>query len=207
MVELDELLSVIENPTRRKILEALVREPHYPLQLSKELGMSQQAIMKHLKVLEGYHLVKSFQEASDLGGPMRKKYCPALNFTIVVDLGPNLFNAELLTREHIVQAVTARGHRKDRSELDDQVRQLRESMAEIDRQLIELQQKREGLIEERERTMDEVARLIAGLPDYQVRKVMYEFISRPDLDPEEIARELSIRDEVVLRYLKVWLEG
>jgi ArsR family transcriptional regulator len=206
MVVLDELLSVIENPTRRKILEALVREPHYPLQLSKELGMSQQAIMKHLKVLEGYHLVRSFQEASDLGGPMRKKYCPALNFTIVVDLGPNLFSAELLTREHIVQTVTAPGEGMDRKELDHQVNQLRESMAEIDRQLIELQRRREGLLEDRGRTMDEVGRLIARLPDYQARKVMYEFISRPDLDPEEIARALSIRDEVVLRYLKVWLE-
>jgi predicted transcriptional regulator len=206
MVALDELLSVIENPTRRKILEALVREPHYPLQLSKELGMSQQAIMKHLKVLEGYHLVSSFQEASDLGGPMRKKYCPALNFTIVVDLGPNLFSAELLTREHIVQTVTAPAEGMDRKELDLQVRQLRESMAEIDRQLIELQRRREELLEDKERTMNEVALLIAKLPDYQVRKVMYEFISRPDLDPEEIARALSIRDEVVLRYLKVWLE-
>jgi ArsR family transcriptional regulator len=206
MVALDELLSVIENPTRRKILEALVREPHYPLQLSKELGMSQQAIMKHLKVLEGYHLVRSFQEESDLGGPMRKKYCPALNFTIVVDLGPNLFNAELLTREHIVRAVTARGEGLAGDELDPQVKQLRENMAEIDRQLLELQQRRDQLIEEKERTMDDVARLIARLPDYQVRKVMYEFISRPDLDPEGIARELSIRDEVVLRYLKVWLE-
>ena len=52
MVELDALLSVIENPARRRILEALVREPHYPLQLSKELGMTQQAVIKHLKVLE-----------------------------------------------------------------------------------------------------------------------------------------------------------
>ncbi len=206
MVVLDELLSVIENPTRRKILEALVREPHYPLQLSKELGMSQQAIMKHLKVLEGYHLVKSFQEESDLGGPMRKKYCPALNFTIVMDLGPNMFNAELQTREHIVRAITARGKGVGQEELDLQVRQLRESMAEIDRQLLELQQRREELLEEKERTMDEVSSLIARLPDYQVRKVMYEFISRPDLDPEEIARALSLRDEVVLRYLKIWLE-
>ncbi len=87
MVDLDEVLSVIENPARRKILEALVREPHYPLQLSKELGMSQQAVMKHLKVLENYHLVESYKEPSNLGGPMRNKYYPALNFTIIVDSG------------------------------------------------------------------------------------------------------------------------
>jgi ArsR family transcriptional regulator len=62
MDELDVLLSVIENPTRRRILEALVREPHYPLQLSRELGMSQQIIMKHLKVLEDYRMVRCYPE-------------------------------------------------------------------------------------------------------------------------------------------------
>ncbi|HOO03647.1 MAG TPA: helix-turn-helix domain-containing protein, partial [Methanomassiliicoccales archaeon] len=69
MDELDVLLSVIENPTRRKILEALVREPQYPLQLSRELGLSQQGIMKHLRMLEDLDLVRSFSEESDQGGP------------------------------------------------------------------------------------------------------------------------------------------
>src|SRR5512137_2882064 len=90
--DLDMLLSVIENPTRRRILEALVREPHYPLQLSRELGMSQQAIMKHLKVLEEYSLVRSFPEESDQGGPSRNVYVPTTKFTIIVDFGPGLFD-------------------------------------------------------------------------------------------------------------------
>jgi predicted transcriptional regulator len=204
MVELDALLSVIENPARRKILEALSREPHYPLQLSKELGMSQQAVMKHLKVLEDCDLVKSKQAESDLGGPMRKMYYPAVNFTIVVDVGPNIFNAKMVTREHLVQAAKKKGPKLE--EVDAKVRELREHMAEIDQQLVELQDRREALIEEKERIMDEVGRLMAGMPDYQVRKVMYGFISRPQLDPMELARELSIRDDVVLRYLKQWLE-
>jgi predicted transcriptional regulator len=201
MVGLDALLSVIENPARRRILEALAREPHYPLQLSKELGMSQQAVMKHLRVLESCGLVKSYQEESDLGGPMRNKYYPTVNFTIVVDVGTNIFHAELTTREHgpappadEVQARVARAG------------ELRERMSEIDRRLLELQRQREELIEEKECIMDEVARLTADLPDYQARRAMYEFISRPDLDPQEIARQLSMRDEVIMRYIKEWLE-
>lgn len=203
MVELDELLSVIENPARRQILETLVREPHYPLQLSKELGMSQQAVMKHLKVLEKFGLVESFEEESDLGGPMRKKYYPTLNFTIVVDVGPNLFNAELVKRE-------TPGHEEtgDVPPAEDlRVKELRQRMAAIDGKLEDLQEQREALIEEKEHILDEVGRLTAGLDDYQVRKVMYEFISRPDLDPQQIAQMLAIRDEVVLRYLKDWLKG
>ena len=59
MTDLDDLLSMVENPTRRRILEALVAEPRYPLQLSKELGVSQQAVMKNLTLLERHGLVMS----------------------------------------------------------------------------------------------------------------------------------------------------
>ena len=68
MDELDVLLSVIENPTRRRILEALVREPHYPLQLSRELGLSQQGIMKHLRMLEDLDLVLVMSVNPGFGG-------------------------------------------------------------------------------------------------------------------------------------------
>jgi ArsR family transcriptional regulator len=203
MDDLGTLLSIIENPARRRILEALVREPHYPLQLSKELGMSQQAVMKHLKVLEEYGLVKSFREESDLGGPMRNKYYPAVHFTIVVDMGANIFHAELTTREHSPAADPDEGGEA----MEGRVRELRERIADIDNRLMDLQRRRQNLVEEKEQTMDEVARFMADLPSYQVRKVMYEFISRPDLGPEEIARELSIRDEVVKQYLKEWMDG
>ena len=94
--DLDTLLSVIENPTRRRILEALVREPHYSLQLSKELGMSQQAIMKHMKVLEECDLVRSYPGESDQGGPARKLYVPTTKFTITVDFGPGLFSTDII---------------------------------------------------------------------------------------------------------------
>ena len=52
MDDIDILLSMVENPTRRRILESLVREPSYPLRLSKELGVSQQAVMKNLALME-----------------------------------------------------------------------------------------------------------------------------------------------------------
>lgn len=103
MSDLDSILSVIENPARRQILEALVREPHYPLQLSRELGISQQAVVKHLKVLEENGLVESYTEKSDLKGPQRRKYYPIQTFSVVVDMGPNLFSAELISREQTAE--------------------------------------------------------------------------------------------------------
>jgi len=94
-LELDRILAVLENPIRRKILHKLSREMNYPLQLSKELNVSQQAIMKHLKVLEESDFVVSFEEKSDKGGPPRKLYAPRKRYCIRIDIGPNTYNEEI----------------------------------------------------------------------------------------------------------------
>lgn len=72
MVGFDESLSILENPTRRSILRHLVKEPHYPLQLSELLDVSQQAVVKHLKVLEEAGFVDSEMKKSDKAAPPRK---------------------------------------------------------------------------------------------------------------------------------------
>jgi len=203
---LDELLAVIENPTRRKILEALVREPHYPLQLSKELRMSQQAIMKHLKVLESYDMVRSYREESDLGGPTRRLYLPALNFTIIVDIGPNLFSTELVAREVESEQPKTPPRPVELKDFAKKITALRRDIARLNDRLDDLQRKRTELIEAKEDRLDEVGELINQIDNYQLRRIIYEYASRPDLSPEEIARELSIRDEVVVDMLKNLME-
>ena len=94
MVGFDESLNILENPTRRNILRHLVKEPHYPLQLSELLDVSQQAVVKHLKVLETAGFVDSESMKSDKGGPPRKVYRVNQSFSIRLDLGPDLFRAE-----------------------------------------------------------------------------------------------------------------
>lgn len=205
MVDLDALLSVIENPARRRILEALAREPHYPLQLSKELGMSQQAVMKHLKVLEQYGLVRSYAEKSDLGGPQRKQFVPAFNFTIVVDARPNMFSAELYSREEPEIEQEKSGGTSEGIDLEAKVRELRGRVAGIDKKLEELHRQREELIHEKESILDEVAGLTDSLDDYQLRHILYEFISRPRLDLQGVAQALAVRDEAVIDTLNRWL--
>jgi len=93
-IELDRILAVLENPIRRRILQKLSREMNYPLQLSKELNVSQQAIMKHLKVLEDNDFVVSYDERSDKGGAPRKVYIPRKRYCVRIDIGPNTYHEE-----------------------------------------------------------------------------------------------------------------
>jgi ArsR family transcriptional regulator len=206
MDDLDVLLSVIENPTRRRILGALVREPHYPLQLSRELGMSQQIIMKHLKVLEDYRMVRSYPEESDQGGPMRKRYVPISGFTIIVDVGLGLFSVESSRREMEEEP----GHKNERSEGDEEVQDLpgrviglRRELSVLDGRLDELRKAREEFIDQKEKLLDEAVHLVESAPlDYGQRHVVFEYIQHPDIDPKQLADYLGLRDDVVRDILK-----
>ena len=95
MDDLDTLLSLVENPTRRRILESIVREPSYPLRLSKELGVSQQAVMKNLALMEQNGLVVSYRESSRMG-PDRTLYVPNTEFTLVVEMHSSMFSARVI---------------------------------------------------------------------------------------------------------------
>jgi predicted transcriptional regulator len=97
--DLDRILSVLENPIRRKILKKLSTDTNYPLQLARELNVSQQAIMKHLKVLEEAGFVEPVEERSDKGGPPRKVYVPKKRFSVRIDLGPSTYEESFYSFE------------------------------------------------------------------------------------------------------------
>jgi|TARA_B100001996_G_scaffold379662_1_gene365775 predicted transcriptional regulator len=94
MVDFNEAMAILENQARRNILKHLVKEPHYPLQLSELLEISQQAVMKHIKVLENAGFVEAEIVPSEKGGPPKKMYKVNQSFSLRLDLGPNLFRAE-----------------------------------------------------------------------------------------------------------------
>ncbi|HID18219.1 TPA: ArsR family transcriptional regulator [Candidatus Bathyarchaeota archaeon] len=93
--DLGDLLYVLGNPTRRRILKLLSKEPKYLIQLSRELEISQQAILKHILVLERFGLISSYEERGELPAPPRKYYTLSRGFSITVDLTPRLADFEV----------------------------------------------------------------------------------------------------------------
>jgi len=94
VVDVERALSLLENKVRRDILERLVREPHYPLQLATQIGVSQQAVTKQLGELEAAGMIQSETVPSDKGGPPKRIYSVQRSFSIRIDLGPDLFKLE-----------------------------------------------------------------------------------------------------------------
>ena len=94
MAGIDNALYLLQNKVRRQILERLAREPHYPMQLAELIGVSQPAVVKHLKELEKGGMVSKNKVPSEKGGPPRTIYAVERAMSIQVDIGPDLFRCE-----------------------------------------------------------------------------------------------------------------
>jgi predicted transcriptional regulator len=207
---LDEILAVLENPTRRRILQKLSGERHYPLQLSKELKVSQQAIMKHLKVLEEFNLVKCKPEKSDAGGPERKCYVASYNFSIMIDYAPNLFSVEL---KPLSRGTEFTGEYKKLEEkwnnllsIENPKGRLREVsgfLQRIDEEINDLEAKRAHLMGLKNEAMREAHTAVEKLNrDYDERRLLYYMLGEPDRSLSRISERLNLREKVIKDMLR-----
>src|SRR5438309_1878048 len=85
------ILDIIGNSTRRKILATLSDEPMYFNQLSKEIGIGQQSILRHMQFLEDSGIIASYAEKSNLGARDRKYYKLNSAFSLTVALSQDTF--------------------------------------------------------------------------------------------------------------------
>ncbi len=147
MDNIDILLSLVENPTRRRILARIVQEPSYPLQLSKELGLSTQAILKNLALMEQCGVVEKREVRSDMG-PNRALYSPSMEFTLVVDMRSNVFSAKLVEPE--IPAIS------DREDMTARLEEIEARITELDRERSRLLSERSRIIRMLSSRMDGV---------------------------------------------------
>ena len=202
---LDALLSALENPTRRKILERLARESHYPLQLSKELGVSQQAVVKHLRALEVCGLVTSAEEKSDLGGPNRRAYRAKQHLSVQIDVGPSLFHAEMRPMEEAPArlpeyAWAGEAVRRAKGEKDPRrrVRLIADAIRRLNRELDGVEERRSFLLKLKDAAMREAQGSVEDvLASYEERQVLYYFLDEGGPTLDRIAEALDLREKVV----------
>ncbi len=140
MSSIDELLNAIENQTRREILKRLVEGRYYALQLAKDLRVSQQAIVKHLDVLEKSEIIKKAgMEKSDMGAP-RKLYEVNKSFSIVIDVAPGIFE---IRKYDLDDEEDFKFEDEDFGEMLDRIEK---EIKEIERRRIELLKMKERII-------------------------------------------------------------
>ena len=181
-MDIDMILSMVSNPTRRRILEALVRGPCYPLQLSREIGVSQQAIMKNLDLLEKNGMVVSHQVTSSRG-PMRAMYAPTSEFTLVIDMRNRMFVANIIEEEE--------GGVQEETPKTENLDSAREEIAQIDREIEALERERSALVRKREQLIYAAMSKLGSDMTYGHRDLMYQLLNRPSEPTEDVIQDMD----------------
>jgi len=202
--ELDVVLGVIGNSVRRRIIKRLSQESSYPLELSNDLGVNQQLVTKHLKVMEESQIVDTEKESSPYG-PSRRVYSLAKKMSLALDIAPDLYT----TRVTFTGIETARTRSSIGREYEDQFRSIMrknnltiepfaELIAEIDEQIEELDTEREDLLKLRNMIMRKAKENILGrnIPIGE-RMIAYHYLDRNEKNPKKISRNLELRQEKV----------
>ena len=205
-LELDKLLKILENPIRRRVIERLSQEPNYSLQLSKELGLGQQLVTKHLNLMEDVGLVKTKRQSSP-SGPQRRVFNLAKSFSIIIDIGPYLFKQNIIAFEvepeynQISKKTAALMEERDRISkypLDrDKMKPFSNVLTEIDAKLEVLEQERAFLLSIRNSIMMEASNIIQKIDDSDSRRVFHSALDEHNKSIEKISQSLNLREDKV----------
>ncbi len=207
--ELDALLQVMENPVRRRIIKRLAQEPGYALQISKELGLGQPLVAKHLAIMEQAGLIASATEESP-SGPRRRKYSLSKSISITMDVGPNMFiekgmdidaqgvGSSRQTAGHLLSRVDETVSRGKDSE---KLSRLAEILEEVDSRMRQMEDERIGLLAVRNRAMHEAA-MIAMKLELDKRRVLFHILDEHDRTADSISESLNLRELTVRKILE-----
>ena len=208
--ELNKILQVVENPVRRKMIKRLSQSPAYALQLSKELGLGQPLVAKHLAVMEDAGLVTSAPQESP-AGPPRKKFSLAKGISITVDLGPNVFIERGVAVEARGKKRVSQGTGQLRKRVqaavgasDDKARlsMLSELLRDVDERIDRTEQERAELVDLRNEAMGEAAQIANKMAGLDMRRVLFHILDEHDKEVDSISEALNLREMSVKEILQ-----
>ncbi len=202
--EFDKIISLLQNPTRRKILEVLSQEEHYPLKLSRAIDTSQQAVSKHLDKMERHGIVISKVSKSERGGPPTRLYSLNREISVRIDIGPCLFQADV--DELGSEDVKGYEDIEEKIELlkrDGDLESRRKLISEINEEMSRLETERLYMLKLKEIAMTHASEYIMKhFDDYRERSILYHVLNTGETDHRVIAKELGVREDEVLRLIK-----
>ncbi len=207
--KIDSILTVIENPIRRKIIKRLSQEPSYPLELAKEIGEAQQLVTNHLAVLEKMGIVSSTTETSPRG-PNRKIFFLKQSASLSLSFGTHLFNEQCLNFEALPSelSVQATDFIKRLSEIQSSARESKIEpfsylLRDIDAKLEDLDSEKTVLLFIRNLAMKNASKdLEAQAKTHDERRILHHILDERNKDIESISNALNLKESLVRMILK-----
>ena len=184
-----ELLDILGNENRRRILQLLSFRPFYFNEMAKRLDVGPKAIIDHLEMLERAGLVECYQEQG------RRKYFRIARKTVLeVALSPHSYGVRAYLSEDAPGA--------EKPDLAQDLKNLKEELSTLEQKRLELRR----LLEQIESREMEIKRMACqAAQSYAENQLETEILSAlfcGDADASRLAEKLEMAEAVVADRLK-----
>ncbi len=184
------ILIALENSTRREMLKTLANYDSYGLELSRIIGVSQQAINKQLEVLEKLGFVSTSGSMPSTMGPPRKVYKSMGFSTIIIDYSKNFMGIKKMDITYDNKNIDS-----NNSNLIEELKNLNGEIEKIDGKRNLMSSKKDAIIGElKER---------ASVFDNFYRKIIYEYLET--MDSSIVSRNSGIPVELIDEIIKKFI--
>ncbi|MFA5364888.1 MAG: helix-turn-helix domain-containing protein [Candidatus Bathyarchaeia archaeon] len=214
--DLDLILMILENPTRRDIIKRLSEEPNYPLQLAKDLGLGQQLVAKHLQIMEDAGMVASSTESSP-HGPKRRIYSLNKNVSVTLDVSTHFFKAKVIffdsepEREDISGTSASLMDKVDETlehpKEPERITPFNTILSDIDKRLEILENERAILLYIRNFAMREASHILELFNNPDTRRILRYALDEHDISVRNVSESLNLREAVVRQVLMKLKKG
>ncbi|MCW3996556.1 MAG: ArsR family transcriptional regulator [Candidatus Bathyarchaeota archaeon] len=206
--EIDTLLTIVQNPIRRKIIRRLSQEASYPLEIAKEIGVGQQLVTTHLALMEREGFVQSNMESSPLG-PNRRLYFLKQSAYLTVCFGPHLYDEKYFTFEALPNKLS-----KDAIDFLGRIDKIQEKkpsnsiepwadlIADIDKKMAILDDEKAVLLYIRNLAMKQANKALhLEKTTHDERRILQYILDEQTINIENISQTLNLRESLVREIL------
>jgi predicted transcriptional regulator len=204
--KLDVMLTILENPIRRKIIKCLTQEPSYPLEIAKEIGVGQQLVVAHLSMMERDGFVKSRMESSPVG-PKRRIYFLTQSAYLTLTFGPHFYDEKYFTFETLPKNLS-----KDAIDFLGRIDEIKDKklnslepisdlIIDLDKKLVSLEGEKAVLLYIRNLAMKQASKALETEKTHEERRVLHFILDEQSKDVDEISEALNLREAVVREIL------
>jgi len=198
-----ELLDILGNENRRRILQLLSFRPFYFNEIAKRLDVGPKAVIDHLEMLERAGLIECYQDTG-----RRKYFRIARNTVLEVAVSPHAYgvrayrseNASPDTAQESDQAPVDMAHlHQELSMLEEKRRELRKLIDDVESRELEVRCLAANAIKKYAQDQLEAEILAALLSGSSSTEILAEKIEIPEILVEDRLRRLEARKAVQRR--------
>jgi ArsR family transcriptional regulator len=171
-------------------------------QLAKEIGIGQQAILRHVKALEDIGLIESYSEKSNLGAPDRKYYRLNSSFSLTISLSEDAFSID----SHMIKESRHKESNKFYKNYDSLpknddgqgLKQLQSNLADIEKEIYNLDSQLNDLQALKQLILQRLHKICKDNFEEQFqRKVLHTVIEESPNSISELAYKVNERESHV----------